>query len=769
MTNSRPTLRGRTGNLFFLLAVLATILAIVGQTWWAVDQDKWQTLAAENEHGVIAVRLFEEHATLTLREAERNLAVVVKAIHTTAHGKPVDEKLIRGVLTRAQPFNKVLKSLLYISPAGVASVNSIDYPAYQTDADDRTYVPYLLNYPDRKAVVIGQPFKRFYDGELVVPLARNIHAMDGHYLGILSTDISVSYFSSVYARAALESNALVAMFSTEGRVIVRSPFDESYLGMDISKLPAFVRIQKELAVAEAAHRVSEGAFEDDQFLGGSAVVPRRYIYRKIDGFPIITIFARELESVLGNWKKRSLDRIAFSGAMICFIVLLAFLLWQHINRLNESRASLRQSDDSLRVSESKFVSLFQHSPVPLALIRLADECIVEINDSFSVQLGYGRDEALGRTPWALSLWADKKDGVPYLEALRNGRQVNQLEVRVRDKAGVVHICLLSARVVDAGGVPMAIFSPIDVTRQREVESEIRELNTELEQRVLQRTLKLETANKELAEALVSMQRMQGDLMRSEKMAALGSLVAGVAHELNTPIGNSLMAASTLQHLATNFREGLSAGMTRARLEKFVVSVNEGADLLTRGLHQAAELVRSFKQVAVDQTSANRRKFLLRDTVAEILLTLGPTIRKTSHAVDFAIPEDIVLDSYPGPVGQVVGNLINNALLHAFDGRENGKITITATLEGADRARLCVIDDGVGIPEANLSRVFDPFFTTRLGRGGSGLGLNIVYNLAQNILGGEIHVDSTLGQGARFSVILPLVAPLAPVEQRQFRR
>jgi signal transduction histidine kinase len=169
-------------------------------------------------------------------------------------------------------------------------------------------------------------------------------------------------------------------------------------------------------------------------------------------------------------------------------------------------------------------------------------------------------------------------------------------------------------------------------------------------------------------------------------------------------------------------------------------------------------VSSFKQVAVDQTSINRRKFKLGETIGEILLTLGPTLRKTVHKVECHIPADISMDSYPGPLGQIVTNLINNALVHAFEGRPPGIIELHATMLDNDHVQLIVHDNGVGIPAMHLPKVFDPFFTTKLGRGGSGLGLNIVYNLVNNTLGGTIRVESVPGEGASFLLTLPLRGP-----------
>ncbi|MES2257193.1 MAG: GAF domain-containing sensor histidine kinase [Pseudomonadota bacterium] len=277
---------------------------------------------------------------------------------------------------------------------------------------------------------------------------------------------------------------------------------------------------------------------------------------------------------------------------------------------------------------------------------------------------------------------------------------------------------------------------------------------------LQKTeaMKVAQANGELNVALARLTALQDELLRSEKMAALGSLVAGISHELNTPIGSSLLAASTLQNRAEEFSAALEHGLTRSRLHEFIDTVREGSAILMRTLGQANELVGSFKQVAADESSAYRRTFRLDEAVSEVVVNLAPALHNTGHRIDCAIPADIEFDSYPGPLCQVLSNLLGNALLHAFDGRERGTVRIAAALAGNGQVRLSVHDDGVGIPQNNLKRVFDPFFTTRLGHGGSGLGLHIAYRLVSATLHGSIEASSAPGDGACFTLLLPLVAP-----------
>jgi signal transduction histidine kinase len=184
------------------------------------------------------------------------------------------------------------------------------------------------------------------------------------------------------------------------------------------------------------------------------------------------------------------------------------------------------------------------------------------------------------------------------------------------------------------------------------------------------------------------------------------------------------------------------------------------EVLVRNLMRAGDLVRSFKQVAVDRASSQRRQFNLQDIVSEIVITLSPVISRSGCEVQMNIASGLELDSYPGPLGQVLDNLINNAMAHAFVNGQRGLIEVHARDLNADEVQIEVRDNGVGIPADNLKRVFDPFFTTRLGQGGSGLGLHIVHNIVTEVLGGHVNVSSQPGAGTVFTLRLPLRAPVS---------
>ncbi|MEJ6003402.1 ATP-binding protein [Paucibacter soli] len=253
--------------------------------------------------------------------------------------------------------------------------------------------------------------------------------------------------------------------------------------------------------------------------------------------------------------------------------------------------------------------------------------------------------------------------------------------------------------------------------------------------------------------------LQRHVMAQEKLAALGSMVAGVAHELNTPIGNSLLLASTLLGSAREFNAKLAQGaLRRSDWQRFADQHVQGLEVIERSMDAAASLVRSFKQVAVDRSAEQRRAFSLAQLCEQCAQTMGLALRRAGLTLTLQVPAELRMDGYPGEVGQVLLILINNAMAHAFEGRDDGRIELGAQALGPDRLALWVADNGQGMSAAVQERVFEPFFTTKFGQGGSGLGLSICHNIVETLLGGRIRVSSEPGQGSRFTLELPLRAP-----------
>lgn len=421
----------------------------------------------------------------------------------------------------------------------------------------------------------------------------------------------------------------------------------------------------------------------------------------------------------------------------------------------------KRAEEALRTSEQRFSTMFQSSPVAMFVTQVrGNHVIKDVNSAFERLFMRPRDTVIGKNTVDLNLYADTSDRRMLIEELMLSGTTHDHEIWMNRGDGRMVLVQFSGHTFFLSGDKFGILACQDVTDKRRIENEIRELNATLEERVNERTEELQQANEELAATLETLNMAQEELVRSEKLAALGSLVAGIAHELNTPIGNSLMVASTLvdQTRTLSRQYATGGGIKRSMLENYIGDAGKAGDILVRNLYRAANLVTSFKQVAMDQTSSQRRRFSLAEMISEIIVTLSPTLRKTAFVVKQEIPASLYLDSYPGPLGQVLTNMLNNALLHAFDGREHGTILIAAHANGEGWVELTVKDDGVGIPLNNLNRIFDPFFTTKLGAGGSGLGLNITHNIVTGVLGGRIRVLSELGVGTTFFISLPTIAP-----------
>ncbi len=288
-------------------------------------------------------------------------------------------------------------------------------------------------------------------------------------------------------------------------------------------------------------------------------------------------------------------------------------------------------------------------------------------------------------------------------------------------------------------------------RSRESEAELLALNAGLDLRVRDRTAELQTALDEL-------HRTKDQLVQSEKLAGLGHIVARVAHEMNTPLGIAVTSGSTLQDQARGLQAKVESGqLRRSELVNFLGTLRTGLDLTLGALHRAHCLVSDFKQVAVDQGSEHRRRFQLHECVNATRSLLDISLRRTPYELLIDVPEGIQMDSYPGAIEQLLINLFNNALLHAFDGREQGHLSFSAEQAGTEVV-MVFEDDGVGMSEAVRRRVYDPFFTTKAGSGGSGLGLTICFNLVTGSLGGQMEVHSCEGEGTRFIIRAPCTAP-----------
>jgi len=280
--------------------------------------------------------------------------------------------------------------------------------------------------------------------------------------------------------------------------------------------------------------------------------------------------------------------------------------------------------------------------------------------------------------------------------------------------------------------------------------------TALQRRQVQESLK--AAYQELQRRIEELRRTQVELIENEKMASLGRLVAGVAHEINTPLGIGITAAS---HLEVTFAaiERILGEDVPANLRAALAGARRCVELVMSNLGKAGQLVKSFKQVAVDQSDEVRRRVVVRRYLEEVLASLHPRLKSTPHRIELDCPADIELDTFPGALYQIAANLVLNALMHAFDSDRPGLVRINASVHG-ETLEMIFADDGKGMSEEIRQRAFEPFFTTRRGSGGTGLGLHLVYNLVTQVLRGTIACSSSPGHGTQFTIRVPLIASAA---------
>jgi signal transduction histidine kinase len=293
-------------------------------------------------------------------------------------------------------------------------------------------------------------------------------------------------------------------------------------------------------------------------------------------------------------------------------------------------------------------------------------------------------------------------------------------------------------------------------RQTKAEAEQVKLNLSLEDKVRQRTMALKEANSELIQTLEKLHQFQRQMVQNEKMASLGDMVAGVAHEVNTPIGLGVTASTMMLDRLSDMRKAFEDKTLKASsLTKFITEGEENLNIIYRNLNRAAELISSFKQVAVDQSSENDRIFSFAKLIDEILMSMRPKLKKFNHQINVNCEDNFVVESKAGPINQIMINLIMNSIIHGFEDMDKGQIDIS--IESVDDTKVCIEfkDNGKGIPEHLRKRIFDPFVTTKRGQGGSGLGMHLVFNLVTQALNGSISVVSEEGKGVQFRILFPV--------------
>ncbi|OUR78672.1 hypothetical protein A9Q83_07300 [Alphaproteobacteria bacterium 46_93_T64] len=286
-------------------------------------------------------------------------------------------------------------------------------------------------------------------------------------------------------------------------------------------------------------------------------------------------------------------------------------------------------------------------------------------------------------------------------------------------------------------------------------SELKNKNAHFYTGIVRDITKRKEAERKLHDTLETLQLTQDELVQSEKMASLGGLVAGVAHEINTPIGVGVTAASHLQEKTIVVKHMFDDGtLKKGDFKNFIETATQSTDILSTNLQRASDLIKSFKQVAVDQSSEAPRLFNLLEYLDEVLISLHPKLKQTKIKVIVDGDRDLDIESLPGTFAQILTNLVMNSLIHAYEPNDEGCIHIHAEAK-EDNVELTYSDDGRGMKEHTVNKVFDPFFTTKRGTGGSGLGMHILYNQTTQTLGGSVKCSSVMGKGTTFNFTFPL--------------
>ncbi len=423
-------------------------------------------------------------------------------------------------------------------------------------------------------------------------------------------------------------------------------------------------------------------------------------------------------------------------------------------------AHRNQAWRSLKTSENRLRHFIESADTGYLALDLNFR-VLEANEEFLRLCGHGTlDEILGREPDA---WFSPQSVDIFQRArsacLLHGTARNlELEFVWPDLTIQPVEMTLTLVSTETGAVIVA--SCRDISERHRNREERRLASEELERRVEERTNELIAANQALAESLWQLQDAQSHQIESGKMAALGELVAGVAHEINTPVGIALTAASHLEEKSEEISSLYhSRPLRRSELEGYLAQARESSQIILGNLQRAANLIQSFKMTAVDQASQQKRRFALRAYLEEVLYTLSPKFRGKPYTTQILCPEEIEIESYPGVFSQILSNLVINSLLHGFEGRDHGSITLEVRRWTNGHLQMVYRDDGRGMGEETLSRLFEPFFTTKPGSGGSGLGMHIVYNQVCKTLGGQIRAQSQPEQGLTVEIVIPIEADL----------
>lgn len=460
----------------------------------------------------------------------------------------------------------------------------------------------------------------------------------------------------------------------------------------------------------------------------------------VTGFPLALRVYSPFDRALTDWRRRATTIALTAGLASLFLIVCAVALARQA-------AARERLLDRLAESEAEATAIFDRTFHLMVLLEL-DGRIRRLNDVTRRAFGVASNDAIGRRIWE-TVWTE----------LVVDRELAEFRLRAAlEKAAGGGVARYETRVRrNPDDMEFAVFD-VAVRPVLGADGAVRELLME-------------------ARDVTETTRARESLLRSERLAALGGLVAGIAHEVNTPVGVATTSASYLVREVEELRQLVAARkLTASRMQEFINNADEAARLTLSNCDRAAQIINSFKQVAVDQVGGERRRFALAEYLDEVLTSLRPRLKREPHKVEVDCPPDLVVETDPGALSHGLTNLLVNALVHAFAPGVVGAIRISARLQDGDMVKLTFSDNGRGIPAELHEQVFDPFFTTRRGSGGSGLGLHILHNAITVALRGQLRLVSEIGKGTTFVMTFPRVlsdyppsGPMVGVEADQDKR